>query len=157
MYLNGVRVYTIMLLGRWSRDAFLRYIRKQVESFGSGVSSKMIVTSRFLHVSHSTDLEDPRTSCNPASFTANMGMGSGGNTNMNTFPFGQIGHPNLIPRPNVNGNDSFLPSKTKSPTVSLEPHELYMERCDFVTQCGSAPTDRLRPMMMIQFFERSVS
>jgi hypothetical protein len=66
MYLNGVPVYTIMLLGCWSSDAFLRYIRKQVESFGSGVLSKMIVTSRFLHVSHSTDLEDPRTSRNPA-------------------------------------------------------------------------------------------
>jgi hypothetical protein len=85
MYLNGVPVYTIMLLGRWSSDAFLRYIRKQVESFGSGVSSKMIVTSRFLHVSHSTDLEDPCTSRNPASFTANMGMGSGGNINRNAF------------------------------------------------------------------------
>jgi hypothetical protein len=85
MYLNGVPVYTIMLLGRWSSDTFLRYIRKQVESFGSGVLSKMIVTSYFLHVSHSTDLEDPRTSRNPASFTANMGMGSGGNINRNAF------------------------------------------------------------------------
>ena len=85
MYLNSVTVYTIMLLGCWSNDAFLRYIRKQVESFGSGVSSKMIVTSRFLHVSHSTDLEDPRTSCNPASFAANMGMGSGGNINRSAF------------------------------------------------------------------------
>jgi len=85
MYLNGVPVYTIMLLGCWSRDAFLRYIRKQVESFGSSVSSKMIVTSRFLHVSHSTDLEDPRTSLNPASFPANMGMGSGGNINRKAF------------------------------------------------------------------------
>jgi hypothetical protein len=78
MYLNGVPVYTIMLLGRWSSDAFLRYTRKQVESFGSGVLSKMIVTSRFLHVSHSTNLKDPHTSRNPLSFTANMGMGSGG-------------------------------------------------------------------------------
>jgi len=51
-----------MLLGRWSSDAFLRYIRKQVESFGSGVLSKIIVTSCFIHVSHSADLEDPRTS-----------------------------------------------------------------------------------------------
>ena len=88
MYLNGVPVYTIMLLGRWSSEAFLRYIRKQVESFGSSVSSKMIVTNRFLHVSHSTDLEDPRTSCNHASFTANMGMGSGGNIVRNTFSVG---------------------------------------------------------------------
>jgi len=85
MYLNGIPVYTIMLLGRWSSNAFLHYIRKQVESFGSGVSSKMIVTSCFLHVSHSTNLEDPGTSRNPASFTANMGMGSGGSINRNAF------------------------------------------------------------------------
>ena len=35
MYLNGVPVYTIMLLGRWSSDAFLRYIRKQVTEFSN--------------------------------------------------------------------------------------------------------------------------
>ena len=86
MYLNAVPVHTIMLLSRWSSDAFLRYIRKQAESFGSGVSSKMLVTSHFLHVSYSTNLEDPRTSRNPSSFTANMGMGSGGNNiNRNAF------------------------------------------------------------------------
>jgi len=85
MHLNGVPVYTIMLLGCWSSDAFPRYIGKQVESFRSGVSSKMIETSPFLQVSHSTNLKDPRTSRNPASFTANMGMGSGGNINRNTF------------------------------------------------------------------------
>ena len=85
MYLTGVPAYTIMLLGCWSSDAFLHYIRKHVESFGSGGLSKMIVTSRFLHVSHSSNLEDPRTSRNPASFTANMGMGSGGNINRSAF------------------------------------------------------------------------
>jgi hypothetical protein len=42
MYLNGIPVYTIMLLGRWSSDAFLRYIRKQVSEFSRGVSRKMI-------------------------------------------------------------------------------------------------------------------
>jgi hypothetical protein len=31
MHLAGVPVYTIMLIGRWSSVAFLRYIRKQVE------------------------------------------------------------------------------------------------------------------------------
>jgi hypothetical protein len=135
MYLIGVLVYTVMLLGRWSSNAFLRYIRKQVESFGSGVSSMMIVTSRFPHVSHSTDLEDPRTSRNPASFTANMGMGSSGNINRNAFS------PISSPGPAVTATTNrFLPSKTKSPTVSLEPHELFMERCDFVTRCSSAPT-----------------
>eukprot|EP00978_Attheya_sp_CCMP212_P021308 scaffold62029_cov65-Attheya_sp.AAC.1 len=29
MYLAGVPVFTIMLIGRWSRDAFLHYIRRQ--------------------------------------------------------------------------------------------------------------------------------
>jgi len=33
MYLAGVPVYTIMLIGRWSSDAFLRYIWRQVEQF----------------------------------------------------------------------------------------------------------------------------
>ena len=33
MYLGEIPVYTIMMLGRWSSDAFLRYIRKQVEQF----------------------------------------------------------------------------------------------------------------------------
>jgi hypothetical protein len=30
MYLGECPVYTIMLIGRWSSNAFLRYIRKQV-------------------------------------------------------------------------------------------------------------------------------
>ena len=42
MYLGEVPVYTIMMLGRWSSDAFLRYIRKQVEQFSHNVSRKMI-------------------------------------------------------------------------------------------------------------------
>ena len=33
VYLNEVPIYTIMMIGSWSSDAFLRYIRKQVESF----------------------------------------------------------------------------------------------------------------------------
>jgi len=30
MFLAGTPVYTIMLMGRWSSDAFMRYLRKQV-------------------------------------------------------------------------------------------------------------------------------
>jgi hypothetical protein len=33
MYLNKVPVYTIMFIGRWSSNAFLCYIKKQVEQF----------------------------------------------------------------------------------------------------------------------------
>ena len=83
MYLNHVPVYTIMLLGRWSSDAFLRYIRKQVTDFGSDVSSKMIQTPRFYHVPPLCR-DDPR-SHNSLSFAANSGLGSGGSTNPNCF------------------------------------------------------------------------
>jgi len=40
MYCAGVPVFTIMLLGRWSSDAFLRYIRKQVKEFSTGIVKK---------------------------------------------------------------------------------------------------------------------
>ena len=42
MYLAGVPVFTIMLIGRWSSDAFLRYIRRQVLQFSAGVSKRMV-------------------------------------------------------------------------------------------------------------------
>jgi hypothetical protein len=40
MYLGECPVYTVMLIGRWSSDAFLRYIRKQVMEFSHNVSKK---------------------------------------------------------------------------------------------------------------------
>jgi hypothetical protein len=62
MYLAGVPVFTIMLLGHWSSDAFLRYIRKQVQEFSSGVSSKMIQRSDFFTIP--LDTTDPSKSLN---------------------------------------------------------------------------------------------
>jgi hypothetical protein len=59
MFLAGVPVFTIMLLGRWSSDAFLRYIRKQVREFSSGISSKMILNENFYTVPTDT-LDDNR-------------------------------------------------------------------------------------------------
>jgi hypothetical protein len=60
MYLNGIAVYTIMLLGRWSSDAFLRYIlRKQVNKFSNNVSKKMIQNPKYHHLPD-PDREDPR-------------------------------------------------------------------------------------------------
>ena len=47
MYLAGVPVYTIMLIGRWSSDAFLHYIRKQVEQFSQDITKKMLTDGSF--------------------------------------------------------------------------------------------------------------
>jgi len=64
MYLAGVPVFTIMLLGRWSSDAFLRYIRKQVKEFSTGISQKMIIHEHFFTVPSASN-DDPRTRHHP--------------------------------------------------------------------------------------------
>jgi hypothetical protein len=40
MYLAGVPEFTIMLIGRWSSDAFLRYIHRQARSSSSAPGSR---------------------------------------------------------------------------------------------------------------------
>jgi hypothetical protein len=69
MFLGGLPVYLIMLMGRWSSDAFLRYIRKQVEQFSHDVSSKMIenMFHRYIPTLATTTLtnRDPRQRNNP--------------------------------------------------------------------------------------------
>ena len=50
MYLVECPVYTIMLIGRWSSDAFLRYIRKKVEQFSHNVSRRMICFQFHRHI-----------------------------------------------------------------------------------------------------------
>ena len=83
MYMNNIPVYTIMLLGRWSSDAFLRYIRKQVEQFSANVSRRMIQKPLYHHVPE-ISRDDPR-SHNPLSAAANAGMGSGFAINRTVF------------------------------------------------------------------------
>ena len=50
MFLDEVPVPRIKMLGRWSSDAFLKYIRKQVEEFSHNISSRMIKHREFRHV-----------------------------------------------------------------------------------------------------------
>ena len=61
MYLAGVPVFTIMLIGHWSSDAFLLYIRSQVQSFSTGVSQRMVTTSEFYTIPNFVSHEDPLT------------------------------------------------------------------------------------------------
>jgi hypothetical protein len=50
MYLRKCPVYIIMMIGWWSSNAFLSYIRKQVEQFSHKVSSKMLCFQFHHHV-----------------------------------------------------------------------------------------------------------
>ncbi len=47
IYLAGVPVYTIMLIGRWSSDTFLHYIWKKVKQFMQDVAKKMLTHRLF--------------------------------------------------------------------------------------------------------------
>ena len=59
MYLNQIPVFTIMLVGCWSSDAFLHYIRKQVQEFSKGVSQVMVTNDNFFTIPEPLD-EVPR-------------------------------------------------------------------------------------------------
>jgi hypothetical protein len=75
MYLAGVPVFTIMLLGRWSSDAFLLYIHKQVQEFSKGISQQMITNEYFFNIP-STSKEDPRVSKHPLNHSSRKQNGS---------------------------------------------------------------------------------
>jgi hypothetical protein len=78
MYLGEVPVYTIMMLGRWSSDAFLRYIRKQVEMFSHNVSRKMIIHQFHRHVpavERSISRHDPRQRNHPQNSQTRVNVG----------------------------------------------------------------------------------
>jgi hypothetical protein len=74
MYLAHIPVFTIMLLGCWSSDAFLRYIRKQVKEFSSGISAKMIMKEHFFTIPSSSD-QDPRIANHPLNLTLRSNHG----------------------------------------------------------------------------------
>jgi hypothetical protein len=50
MLLSSTPVYTIMLIGRWSLNAFMRYIRKQVLAVSHGISKKMLTFKDFFTI-----------------------------------------------------------------------------------------------------------
>ncbi len=68
MYLGECPVYTVMLIGRWSSNAFLRYIRKQVMEFSHNVSKKMLTFQNYRHIpnfEHQIQNNDPRVRNDP--------------------------------------------------------------------------------------------
>ena len=80
MYLDDIPVYTIMMIGRWSSDAFLLYIRKQVEQFSHNVSQRMIKHTEFTHVpdvDYRISPNDPRTRNHRDNDQTRRNMGQG--------------------------------------------------------------------------------
>jgi hypothetical protein len=72
MYLTGIPVFSIMLIERWSSTSFLKYIRKQVQEFLQGISSKTIEVQSFKHVKNPTET-NPMENIGGYSFSLLMG------------------------------------------------------------------------------------
>jgi len=59
MFLSGISTIIIKRVGRWNSDAFLEYIREQVESFTFGVSQRMLAFEHFHTINAGTSAESP--------------------------------------------------------------------------------------------------
>ena len=75
LYLARRPVSTIMLLGRWCSDAFLLYIRRQVQEFSTGVSADMIANEKKITIPDIEEVDDmdPRTR-NAQSFATTISL-----------------------------------------------------------------------------------
>ena len=68
MHLAGIPSYLIMMIGRWSSDAFLLYIRRAIQEFSGGISQKMLHKDTFFSLSSFTKALNNTPGC-----TANAG------------------------------------------------------------------------------------
>ena len=63
MFLSKTAIIIMMRVGRWSSDAFLEYIREQIENFTMGVSENMIKFETFFTMNReqSSDMQSSAT------------------------------------------------------------------------------------------------
>ena len=92
MSLDQIPVYVIMMIGRWSSDAFHKYIRKQVEQFSHNVAKIMFKNLMFRHipeveprVSH----PDPRQRNHPDNAETRNNVGGNLSRSVTLPPFSQ--------------------------------------------------------------------
>jgi hypothetical protein len=60
MYLGGAPVFAIQMIGRWSSDSFMKYIRKQIKEFTYGISQQMLTMQSFRHVPNNAPSSSPQ-------------------------------------------------------------------------------------------------
>ena len=63
MFLAGISTVILRRIGRWNSEAFLEYIREQVESFTYGVAQRMLSFKHFFTLNHS---EEPTSASSTA-------------------------------------------------------------------------------------------
>jgi hypothetical protein len=53
MYLGGVSVFAIMMIGQWASGSFMKYIRMQIEEFTFDMLKGMLTIQNFRHTPNS--------------------------------------------------------------------------------------------------------
>jgi hypothetical protein len=77
LVLSGHAAWRIMLAGRWQSQAFLVYIREQIQQFSKGVSERMTANPDFYHVPDidaGETVEDEPTQVGEGIFDGNSNM-----------------------------------------------------------------------------------
>ena len=93
MYLRECPVFMIMLIGRWSSDAFLRYIQKQVMEFSQNMAKKMLSCQNFRHIPdiHTrVPSDDPRIRNHPNNVETRRNVGGDSCHRVRLPPFAQF-------------------------------------------------------------------
>ena len=49
MYLGGVPVFAIMMIGQWSCNLLIKYIQKKIEEFTVDASKQLLTVQNFQH------------------------------------------------------------------------------------------------------------
>jgi len=74
IFMDNTPVYMIILMGRWSSNAFLKYIRHHILEFSKGMSLRVIRIDILYSINdQQADASDLRTQ-DPNSFAANFTM-----------------------------------------------------------------------------------
>ena len=60
MFLSKAATIIIMRVGRWSSEAFLEYIREQVQDFTVGISENMIKCESFFNMNRNSAHPSPQ-------------------------------------------------------------------------------------------------
>jgi hypothetical protein len=92
MYLGECPVF-MMLSGRWSSDAFLCYIRKQVMEFSQNVAKKMLSCQNFRHILDihlKIPTNGPRIRNHPANVKTRKNVGGDLHRRVRLAPFAQF-------------------------------------------------------------------
>jgi hypothetical protein len=93
MYLSKCPVFMIMLIGRWSSDAFLCYICKQVMEFSQNVAKMMLSCQNFRHIPviHlRIPTSDPHIQNHPANAKTRRNVGGDSHHHVRLPPFAQF-------------------------------------------------------------------